>query len=151
MMLSLAAIQLGPWRSSGSHPRRKTMDRDQIEAFLQVSRMGGHSQNWNAEKALRNDFRDFQAVEPLALQFPEDLPHCPAFRFISLTAKDNRADLTGYIKEVPFRLREFAAEFVPIEISDSSPTGQERFTLYRQACRQKRLFSDENGSRIVVG
>jgi hypothetical protein len=51
---------------------------------------------------------------------------------------------------MPIRFRDFTAQSVPIEILDYFPARQENFTFDRQACWQKRVFSDEDGFRYIV-
>ena len=113
--------------------------------------MGCNTHKRNAEEPFRNDFRDFHGVKLLSFPFRQDLVDCPAQGSQLLATKGDCPDLAGQIEEVPLRFLDFLAKSVPIEILYNSPARQENFTLDRQACWQKRVLSDEDGSRCVVG
>lgn len=113
--------------------------------------MGRNTHKRNAEEPFRNDFRDFQGVKLLSLPFRQDLLDCPAQGSQLLATEGDRPDLAGQIEEAPLRFFYFLTKSAPIEILNNSPARQENFTLDRQACWQKRVLSDEDGSRCAVG
>jgi len=49
-------IQPGFWRSGNRLSKDKILCRNYGDTWLDMSRMGGNTQKWNAEETFRNDF-----------------------------------------------------------------------------------------------
>jgi hypothetical protein len=113
--------------------------------------MNGNTREWNAEEPFRDNICNFKRVKFQPVQFRQRAPDGPAHSLWPFVAQDHGPGHTCKIEIVPFRFFHFSSETISIEILDCFPAGQKRFTLDRQARRQKRVVSDENGSVRVVG
>src|SRR5271169_4232367 len=116
-----------------------------------MAKMSRNTYKRNAEKPFRSHFRNLQRVKLLSLPFHQELLDCLPQGSQLLATKGDCSDLANQIEEVPLRFLDFSAKSISIEILDKSPARQESFTLDRQACWQKRVLSDEDGSRYFVG
>src|ERR1700746_1312699 len=113
--------------------------------------MGGNPHERNAEEPFRNGLRNLQRVKPLFLLFGQNTLHSPAQGSSSVAPQHGGSYFTGQVEKVPIHTLDVSGQRRAIRILDDSPPRQENLTLDRQACWQKRVFSDEDSSGCVVG
>ena len=124
---------------------------DQANRFLDMPGMNGNTRERNAEEPFRDNGCNFKRVKFQPVQSRKRAR--TALRMVSGPSRpnDHGPGHARKIEIVPLRFLDFSSEPISVEIPGHSPAGQERFTLDRQACRQKRVVSDENGSVRGVG
>ena len=111
--------------------------------------MGHNTRKRNTQEALRNNFRYLQGVKPLPSLSSEQAPDYFAQRSWPFSTKSDCPEIASQIKEVPLLFFDLSAKPIPIEIFNHSPARQEKLSFDCQACRQKRVLSDEDGPRRV--
>jgi hypothetical protein len=109
--------------------------------------MGSDTDKRNAEEPFRNGFGNLQRIKLLPFLFPQNTLHGRSQSSWPVTTQDSDLELAGQVEKVPIRALNSSRQCIAIEVLDDSPTRQESFTLDRQAYRQERALSDEDGSR----
>jgi hypothetical protein len=110
-----------------------------------MPKMGRNARKRNPQEAFRNNFRYLQGVKPLPSWFSKQASDYFAQRSWPFPTKGDCLEIASQIEKVPLRFLDLSAKPVPIEIANHSPARQEKLSFHCQACRQKRVFSDEDG------